>query len=251
MIRNLLSLFSLGVPALLWGQMNDFDKLEFQMGMAKLPYRLLKPSKLEADKKYPLVLFLHGAGERGTDNAKQLIHGGSTFLAHREKFPAFVLFPQCPDGNRWVEVNWSDKDPHTTPAEPSPSMRLVRQLLDKLLAEQPIDAKRIYIMGLSMGGFGTWDFLTRYPELVAAAVPICGGADNSAATKIKDIPIWVFHGEKDTVVHTVRSKSIVEALKKQGSQVKYTEFPRVAHNSWTPALQSEELFPWLFSQKRK
>jgi predicted peptidase len=229
-----------------------YDKEAFTHDGKKLNYRVLLPGKFEKGKKYPLVLFLHGAGERGSDNKAQLVHGSDLFTKgqNRDKYPCFVIFPQCPAGKRWVEVDWSDKKPHASPKEPSEPMRLVRLMLDQFMKDHPVDADRIYVMGLSMGGFGTWDFCQRYPDLVAAAAPICGGADDSSAEKIKHIPIWTFHGSADTAVWPQRSRSMVEALKKVKGNVKYTEYEKVGHNSWTRAFAEPELLPWLFAQKR-
>ena len=141
-----------------------------------LPYRILSPVTIKAGARYPLVLFLHGAGERGTDNQSQLIHGGPVFLDpnNREKYPAFVVFPQCPENKRWVEVDWSDPNPHHQPKDPSVPMSLVLELLPSLEKSLPINPSRIYVIGLSMGGFGTWDIAARHPDWFAAAVPICG-----------------------------------------------------------------------------
>src|SRR5205823_185887 len=136
------------------------------------------------------------------------------------------------------------------PVEPSEPLRLVRKMLDQFIAENPVDRSRIYVMGLSMGGFGTWDFAARYPELVAAIAPICGGADDSTAPKLKDIPVWAFHGAQDTAVWPERSRSMVEALKKAGGNVRYTEYEKVGHDSWSRAFREPDLLPWMFEQKK-
>ena len=237
----------------MWGGGPDtYEKATFEDGNQKLNYRILKPSKIEAGKKYPLVLFLHGAGERGDNNAAQLTHGGTLFSSpkNREKYPAYVIFPQCPNGKRWVEVNWNEKAPHASPKEPSAPMRLTKLMLDQFIKANPVDPDRIYVMGLSMGGFGTWDFLQRYPAVAAAAVPICGGADNSSADKLKHVAIWAFHGSADTTVWPQRSRSMVDELKKASGNVRYTEYDKVGHDSWSRAFAEPELLPWLFAQKR-
>jgi len=217
----------------------------------KLPYRLLKPLAIEDGKKYPLVIFLHGAGERGTDNEKQLIHAVPQFAAeeNRKKYPCFLIAPQCPEGKRWVEVDWGS-DSHVQPKEPGEAGRLTLELIDKLMKELPIDPDRIYLTGLSMGGFGTWDLMARRPELFAATAPVCGGADESTAEKIKHIPVWVFHGAKDTAVKPARSRNIVAALEKAGGKPKYTEYPDVGHNSWDNAYRDPKLFEWMFGQRK-
>lgn len=221
----------------------------FEDNGQKLPYRLLKPVRAEGGNKYPLVVFLHGAGERGTDNEKQLVHGVSGFVAHIEKYPCFLIAPQCPDGKKWVEVDWS-ADSHTQPKEPGEVGRLTLALVEKSIKELPVDPKRVYITGLSMGGYGTWDLLARRPDLFAAAAPVCGGADEATARKIKNIPIWAFHGAKDTTVKPARSRNMIAALKKAGGRPKYTEYPDVGHNSWDNAYRDPELFRWLFAQKK-
>ncbi|MCA9047007.1 MAG: prolyl oligopeptidase family serine peptidase, partial [Planctomycetaceae bacterium] len=126
----------------------------------------------------------------------------------------------------------------------------VLELLDQLIKTHAIDEDRIYVMGLSMGGYGTWDLLARHPEKFAAGVPICGGGDEKQAAKIKEMPIWVFHGDADTAVKVERSRNMVAAIKEAGGKPKYTEYPGVGHNSWTPAINEPEILPWLFSQKR-
>jgi len=217
-----------------------------------LPYRLLKPIAYNPAVKYPLVLFLHGAGERGTDNEIQMVHGIPEFAKEetRKKYPCFVVAPQCPAKAKWVEVDWS-LDQHAQPKEPSEPMRLTLELLAALQKEFSIDAKRLYVTGLSMGGYGTWDLVARKPELFAAAVPICGGADEMTAGKIAKLPIWTFHGAKDTAVKVSRSRNMIEALKKAGGQPKYTEYPDVGHDSWVPAYKDPEMYQWLFAQKRE
>ncbi|MCC6509118.1 MAG: prolyl oligopeptidase family serine peptidase, partial [Pirellulaceae bacterium] len=151
-------------------------------GGKTLNYRLLKPSPYNADRKYPLVIFLHGAGERGADNKAQLIHGMADFCKPkwREKYPCYVVAPQCPEGKKWVEVDWS-ADSHDMPEAPSESLQLVFELADTMVKDSAVNENRIYITGLSMGGYGTWDALARRPGFFAAGVPICGGGDPKTA----------------------------------------------------------------------
>jgi predicted peptidase len=217
-----------------------------------LPYRLLKPDNYDPKSKYPLVLFLHGAGERGDDNEKQLIHGVPEFARedNRKKYPCFLAAPQCPAGAKWVDVDWS-ADTHVQPDEPSESLRLALALVGALQGEFSIDAGRIYVSGLSMGGYGTWDAAMRRPELFAAAVPICGGADETRAERIARMPVWVFHGAKDPAVKVARSDRMVAALIKAGGNPGYTRYPGEGHASWVPAYRDPELFKWLFAQKRE
>jgi predicted peptidase len=217
----------------------------------ELPYQLLKPLAVEEGKKYPLILFLHGAGERGTDNEKQLVHGVPQFATkeEREKYPCFLIAPQCPTEQKWVEVDWSAAT-HTMPKAQGDAGRMTLELVALAMKELPIDPKRVYITGLSMGGYGTWDLLARKPELFAAAVPVCGGADEATAATIKHIPIWAFHGAKDGVVKPERSRNMIAALEKAGSKPKYTEYPTVGHDSWNGAYRDPEMFKWLFAQKK-
>lgn len=217
-----------------------------------LNYRFLAPEKVESGKTYPLVIFLHGAGERGDDNTKQMVHGVADFVKpeSRAKYPCFLIAPQCPTGKRWAEVDWSAAK-HDMPPEPGETMALLLGLIDSLVKDLPIDKKRIYVTGLSMGGYGTWDILARRPDFFAAGMPICGGADEKTAPRIVKIPVWVFHGDKDTAVKVERSRNMVEALKKAGGMPKYTEYPGVGHNSWTQTYANPEVLQWLFGQKRE
>lgn len=215
----------------------------------KLPYRLMKPGTVEAGQTYPLVIFLHGAGERGTDNEKQLVHGVTDFARARAKYPCYFLAPQCPEGQRWVEVDWS-MPAHTMPKEPAAALRHVQELIDAVRKEYPVDAERIYATGLSMGGYGAWDLVCRRPELFAAAVVVCGGADEGQAARVKDVPVWLFHGAKDGAVLPARSRNMVQALKKAGGQPRYTEYPNVGHDSWVRAYRDPEMLAWLFAQRR-
>ncbi|MEX0728325.1 MAG: prolyl oligopeptidase family serine peptidase, partial [Planctomycetaceae bacterium] len=214
-----------------------FEKLAFESSDKQmLPYRFLKPAAPVADQKYPLVVFLHGAGERGTDNIAPLVHGVKTFASDEflEKYPCFVVVPQCPEEMKWVDVDWT-LDAGTMPAEPTGPMRWTQELIDKLIAEFPIDNKRLYITGLSMGGFGTWDAIQRYPEKFAAAAPVCGGGDPNQVKQCANVPIWAFHGAKDEVVKVNRSREMIAAIKALGGKPRYTEYPEVGHDSWVPA----------------
>jgi len=218
-----------------------------------LLYRLLQPEKVKAGHRYPLVLFLHGSGERGRDNARQLIWGAGTFIdkKNRRCYPAYVVAPQCPEGERWVEVHWA-LERHEMPEQPSRNMRLVMELLEELQRDLPVDARRLYVTGLSMGGYGTWDLISRMPDSFAAAVPVCGGGDEKQAEKLRDIPVWVFHGADDTTVPPERSRNMVQAIKNAGgTKIRYTEYPDVGHGSWKPAYANPEFLRWMFRQKRK
>ncbi|MEQ8789293.1 MAG: prolyl oligopeptidase family serine peptidase [Pirellulaceae bacterium] len=217
----------------------------------ELPYRLLAPREYDAARQYPLVLFLHGAGERGADNQKQLIHGMGDFLRDeiRGKYPCFVVAPQCPQNKQWVAVPWS-ADEHTMPKTPSTPLRQAVELVDALTKEFSIDEDRLYVTGLSMGGFGAWDAVQRHPQKFAAAAPVCGGGDAALAKTIAGVPIWAFHGDQDNAVKVKRSRDMIEALKKAGGSPRYTEYPGVGHNSWAVTYRNPELYAWLFAQRR-
>lgn len=217
----------------------------------KLLYRLWKPEKVDPNKKYPLILFLHGAGERGDDNEAQLKNDEFLSLVLDPEHPAFLIAPQCPKDQSWSRMRRPWDQPESGPVEPTPVMKLVMELLDKIRQEQSIDPDRVYVTGLSMGGFGTFDLLLRRPHDFAAAVPICGGGPTSRAKEIAHIPLWIFHGGADPVVPVKLSQDMVEALRQAGADVHYTEYPGVGHNSWAKAYQEPELRKWLFAQVRK
>lgn len=231
----------------------DFAPATFKGQGGELPYQVLKPDAIRPGTVYPLVIFLHGAGERGTDNQAQLKWCVRSFAdpAVASKHPSFVIAPQCPPERRWVEVDWGEPNPHTMPKQPSVPMGLLLQLLPQFMKANPVDPTRVYVVGLSMGGFGTWDLLARSPATFAAGIPICGGADNSTAKAIASIPVWVWHGSADTVVKPERARSMVEALKAAGGTPRFSELAGVDHFSWLPAFGDPELLEWLFAQQRK
>jgi predicted peptidase len=227
----------------------ELEAKSFDGPGGKLLYRLYAPKAASKENRLPLLLFLHGAGERGDDNAVQLKHGVRQFLKQQEKQPFFIVAPQCAKNKKWAEVDWGAPT-HLTPEKPSDACASLMPLLDVLLKELPIDAARLYVTGLSMGGYGTWDLISRLPEKFAAAVPICGGGDETKAAAIAKVPQWIFHGGADNVVKTQRSRNMVEALKKAGGDPKYTEYPGVGHNCWDRAYAEADLWTWLFAQKR-
>ena len=218
---------------------------------ATLGYRLLAPKTVEPGKKYPLVLFLHGAGERGADNGVQIKHGAPLFAKPevREKYPCYVLAPQCPLEKTWSAVKgWTG--PNTYEEQPTEPMKLALGALDAVLKEFPVDTDRLYVTGLSMGGYGTWDLLTRAPGRWAAAAPICGGGDASRIAVAKAVPVWAFHGVLDPTVPVVRTQELIAALKAAGGKPMYSEYPYIKHDSWGTAYGEPELLPWMFAQKR-
>jgi predicted peptidase len=226
-------------------------ELKSSEGSLTLPYRLLKPATIEPGKKYPLVLFLHGAGERGDDNRKQLLYLPERMVlpALREQFPCFLLAPQCPAGKRWVEVPW-EAEQSTPMTDPTPQIQAVMQVLRQRIESDQVDPQRVYLTGLSMGGYGVWDLAMRHPQWFAAVAPICAGGDESKAEQLARVSVWAFHGDADKVVQAVRSRRMIEAIRGAGGQPKYTELPAVGHNSWNHAYSDESgLLDWMFSQR--
>ena len=223
-----------------------------------LLYRMLSPLQNDEEKKYPLVLFLHGAGERGNDNIKQLTHGASLFLneLNRKQLPAYVVFPQCPENDYWASVKI---DRSSLPLNLSfdyskpitQSLSLVIDLVNQLKEDKNIDEQRIYVVGLSMGGMGTFELIHQQPDLFAAAVPICGGGDDTMfSKKAARTPMWVFHGTEDNVISVQHSRIMVKRIGKFNKGLRYTEYPEVKHNSWDRAFAEPDLLPWLFSHKK-
>jgi predicted peptidase len=224
-----------------------------------LRYRILYPENAKKRKAYPLLVFLHGSGERGSDNASQLLHGGDLFLKAdlRKQFRAVVIFPQCPDHQAWsvfphrrdTSASFNLKlntDTLTTPE------RLVKLLMDSLAENKRIDKRRIYLGGLSLGGYGTYDLVIHYPDFFAAAFPICGQANvDLYVRKASRVPLWIFHGGKDNVVNPQPDRNLIKALQDAGVKTaKYTEYPEAGHNSWDSAFAEPGLLPWLFAQKK-
>ncbi len=235
-----------------------YQKKWIVQGSDTMPYRLLLPENYDAAKTYPVIFFLHGSGERGNDNEKQLTHGASLFLKPelRKKFPAIVIFPQCAGAGYWSNV-WRtfDQEQKITynfiaGGEPTADMRMLQQLVMYILKTYPVKKDQVYVGGLSMGGMGTYELVRRTPGIFAAAFPICGGAVPSTAKAMNRVKWWIFHGGKDDVVDASFSRNITEALKKEKASVRFTLYPGANHNSWDSALAEPELLAWLFAQYR-
>lgn len=213
----------------------------------RMSYLLFVPDNYDPRKKYPLVLWLHGGGSRGDDLRLILSHGdkhGPLFIARPDNqaaYPSFVVAPQCPAGRIW-----SDPQAET----PTVETTLVLEILDALRAEYSVDDRRLYVLGISMGGYAAWDIITRRPGAFAAAVPVCGGGEESRASLMKGTAVWAFHGEKDEAVSVSESRRMVAALRKAGGPARYTEYAGVGHNSWERAFQEPVLLSWLFAQSR-
>jgi predicted peptidase len=207
----------------------------------KLQYLLFLPQGYKEDKKkqWPLMLFLHGAGERGSDIAKVTVHGPPKIVKERADFPFILVSPQCPAGE-----SWSDE--------------ALLGLLDEVIKKHRVDKTRVYLTGLSMGGYGTWSLGLRHPERFAAIAPICGGGDflpillppPGIEPVLKRLPVWVFHGGKDNLVPPAESQRMVDALKRLGNDaVKQTIYPEAGHDSWTETYNNQELYDWMLQHK--
>ncbi|HSB93637.1 MAG TPA: dienelactone hydrolase family protein [Flavitalea sp.] len=241
-------------------QSNDYAAGFFTSGKDTLSYRYLEPLGMKKGQKYPVIIILHGSGERGNDNKLQLVHGGKLFIdpTVRANFPAFIIFPQCKPGKSWTRVEkdrfsfdslgglrFRSAQPPTTP------LSLVMQLLDSVSRQPTVDRSKIYVGGLSMGGMGTFELLWRKPGFFCAAFLICGGGDPTRVSLYREVPLWIFHGEKDPVVKVGNSRRMVNAFRAAGGRAKYSEYKGVVHNSWDNAFAEPGLLPWLFSYSRK
>jgi predicted peptidase len=217
-------------------------------GGARLNYRLMKPLNYDNTRAYPLVLLLHGAGEKGDDNLAQLAHGMDEFACddNRQAHPCFVVAPQCPKEASWALLKNDRLEPGADPTEP---MLRTIELLDTLPGEFSIDRRRVYVTGMSMGGYGAWYLAQRFPERFAAIVPLCGGGDDRQAAKLVKIPIWVFHGGADTGNTPEMSREMVKAIRAAGGNPLYTEYPGVNHNCWDLTYGSPLLYTWMFNQR--
>ena len=216
-----------------------------------LPYRLYVPEDYDPKKTYPLLVVLHGAGERGTDNEAQLKHALLQMfnVQNSPARDAIVLAPQCPAGQQWVDTPWANGNYSTAKVKESNELAGVMEIIDELWYEYTIDDNRIYAMGLSMGGFGTWDLLSRHSDVFAAGIPICGGGDPEMAEILVDVPIYTFHGSADTSVPVAGTREMAEALENAGSVVyTYEEFEGQGHGIWNDVASRADVINWLFEQ---
>jgi predicted peptidase len=199
-----------------------------------MDYLLYLPENYESQDKWPLMLFLHGAGERGDDLNKVAVHGPPKLIKNGKHFPFIVVSPQCKADRWWEPIGLS-------------------ALLDEVEAKCKVDKRRVYVTGLSMGGFGTWTLASYTPERFAAIAPICGGGDRTKMPYVMGtrIPMWVFHGAKDSVVPLSRSQELVDEFKKKNAEIKFTVYPDAGHDSWTETYNNEELYEWFLSHEKK
>ncbi len=231
----------------------SFGSKEFSR---KLLYRLYVPEvKLNSDSKYPIVLILHGGNERGSDNKRQIEFIANTFLSRKvqKQHPSFVVIPQCPQGTQWVNTGFV-KTPfgHYNQSQivESEEMQLVIKTMNQIVSEYPVDISKIYVIGFSMGSTGTWDIITRYPDIFAAAVPISGLSDLSTSHKMKDIPIWAFHGMLDSIAPARLNIEMQKAVQESGGNCKLTLFEKTGHYCVPQAFKNPDLIKWMFSQKK-
>ncbi|MGW9685678.1 carboxylesterase family protein [Flagellimonas sp. 2504JD1-5] len=236
---------------------SDYQKKTFEKDGESIPYRILFPKDYNPAEKYPLILFLHGSGERGSDNEAQLVHGSKLFLKNevRDNYKAIVVFPQCKAQSSWAKVDSEGEFPNREfifykNGEATNDMILLEGLLKHLKKTYKLDKNRMYVGGLSMGGMGTFELVKRNPKVFAAAFPICGGANPEISKKLKKPHWWVFHGSADQVVPEKYSSQMVDAMKRKGINVKYSVYEGVGHNSWDNAFAEPELLSWLFSKSK-
>ncbi|MBN1510277.1 MAG: prolyl oligopeptidase family serine peptidase [Sedimentisphaerales bacterium] len=187
----------------------------------------------EKDQKWPLMMFLHGAGERGSDLNRVKVHGPPKLIEQGKDMPFIVVSPQCPFEQWWPE-----------------KIETLTALLDEIQSKCAVDPDRVYLTGLSMGGFGTWALGSAHPERFAAIAPICGGGQTYLARKLVNVPVWAFHGAKDPVVPLAESEAMVQAVTRAGGQAKLTVYPEAQHDSWTATYDDPEFYDWLLSHKR-
>ncbi|MEA3345698.1 MAG: prolyl oligopeptidase family serine peptidase [Chloroflexota bacterium] len=220
-------------------QKMTFEKLVTKT--VQLKYLLYLPQDYDGDSdtRWPLILFLHGAGERGDDLELVKIHGIPKIVEERDNFPFITVSPQCPKGSLWND-----------------HFEALEALLREAEETYRVDPERIYLTGLSMGGYGSWHFATLHPKRFAAVVPICGGAMPmygfpERVSVLKDVPIWAFHGAKDSTVPIEESQKLVDVLKEHEGNVRFTVYPDAEHDSWTRTYDNPELYEWLLQQRRR
>ncbi len=230
------------------------QKKTFTDGAETLPYRLYVPADYTADKHYPLILFFHGAGERGEDNELQLKNAIGQFFKDPASpvYNCIVIAPQCPAEEKWVSLpGWVDTQYSTDELPESRPLALACKLIDEITSTYSIDKDRIYSTGLSMGAYATWDLLVRHTDLLAAAIPVCGGSDYRYAERLKDIPIYTFHGDSDPIVPPDGTEKMVNTLLALGNEkLRCIYYVGGGHGIWENAFSTEGLLDWLLSHRR-
>lgn len=231
----------------------EFSKELFVSDKDSLPYRLLLPKNFDNDKKYPLIIFLHGAGERGNDNELQLVHGKDLFINMNKNntFPSIVVFPQCSKNSYWANVSRINNS-FSFLGDPTEnkSLKLVEGMINELQSNFKINSNQIYVGGLSMGGMGTFELVYRNPDMFAAAFAICGGANPKIGEKISKTNWRIYHGDKDFVVPVKLSIDMYNSIKSFNKNVYLKIYPNVNHNSWDNVFREPDLFKWLFSNSK-
>lgn len=231
----------------------ELDKKgSFRQNNDSIPYRLIDPDKADPTKKYPLLVYLHGSGSRGNDNEKPL-RNFLPFITDsartKNKLPCFILIPQCPLNDVWVSFPGFPNSLSAT-TEATPSAKLVLALIHHLIETKHMDSNRIYLTGFSMGGEGTFDLLGREPGLFACGVSLAAIADTAKAHIIKNIPTWTFHGNADNVNNIKYIRLMIDALRQQGGNPKFTELVNMQHDCRNEAYRNEELWQWIFEQHK-
>lgn len=253
----LLSVILFAVPTIKAQDISAYKKEQLINGSDTLPYRILYPESFDKAKKYPVLFFLHGRGESGNDNSKQLTHGAKLFTSENFKNSqqAIIIFPQCAEDSYWsnVDIDVADGKRFFTflkGGSPTKSMNLLLKLVDQIEKESFTDRSRIYVGGLSMGGMGTFEILRRKPKTFAGAFAICGGDNPENAKKYKNVPLWIFHGGLDDVVNPQLSYAVFRELRRLKHEPKFTIYPKANHNSWDSAFAEPNFLNWVFSQKK-
>ncbi len=230
-----------------------FEARTYEQNGYVLPYRLYVPKNYDCGEHYPVLVFLHGAGERGNDNTAQLKNGVQNLFNDPTSpvYDAIVIAPQCPEGEQWVMTPWAKGNYQIADTPESRGLECVCAILDEIRETYNVDDDRVYVTGLSMGGFGTWDLLARHGARFAAGMPVCGGGDASYAKLLKRIPIRTFHGSADDAVPVTGTRKMFAAIKKEGGEmIDYTEFDGAGHNVWDMTYNDPDNVEWLFSQSR-
>jgi len=235
-----------------------YQKRNYLSKGGRLKYNIIYPTDFDSEKKYPLLLFLHGAGERGDDNEAQLIHGGELIKKGVDAYQFIAVLPQCPKGEDWINVlETENREDDVRDFEPdinapaSYALAMVIDFMESFTQERYINKDKVYVAGLSMGGMGTYDLCWRMPEMFAAANVICGAGSVEKAPVFSNLPIRIFHGNEDNVVSVEQSLEMIEALRKAGGDPEVFIYPEVNHGSWVNAFKEPDFLSWFFDHQKK